>query len=137
MTAKTNETKAEGAARRRLIRRFWTTARGFWGRSGDRRAWLLTGALIVVVFVQLFIQYRVNVWNRDIFNSLEQKDASGVLAQTLIYIPLLIASGAMAVSAVYCRMTTQRLSRGWLTKHWVQLWLSKGHYFHLHVIYGG
>jgi putative ATP-binding cassette transporter len=136
MTAKTNETKAEGAARRLLIQRFWNTARGFWGRSGDRRAWLLTGALIVVVFVQLFIQYRVNVWNRDIFNSLEQKNASGVLTQTLIYIPLLIASVAMAVAAVYCRMTTQRLWREWLTNHALDRWWSKGHYYHLNLIKG-
>src|SRR6266850_6802469 len=91
------ETKADAAARRRLMGRFWRTVRGFWGKSGDRRAWLLTGALIAILFIQLFVQYRINVWNRDIFNALEEKDADTVLAQALIYLPLLCASVIVAV----------------------------------------
>src|SRR6266849_8890990 len=100
------ETKADASARRRLMRRFWRTARGFWGKSDDRRAWLLTGALVAILFIQLFVQYRVNVWNRDIFNALEQKDSGAVLAQVLIYLPLLCVSVITAVAVIYCRVTT-------------------------------
>src|SRR5258707_1923070 len=95
--------------------RFWRTARGFWGRSGDRRAWLLTGALIAILFIQLFVQYRINVWNRDIFNALEEKNGGAVLAQTLIYLPLMVASVIVAANGIYCRMTTQRLWRKRIT----------------------
>jgi len=131
-----NETKAEAAARRRLMSRFWRTARGFWGRSGDPKAWLLTGALIAILFIQLFVQYRVNVWNRDVFNALEQKDSSAVLTQVLIYLPLLCASVITAVAGVYCRMTTQRLWRQWVTNHALDRWWSKGHYYHLNLLKG-
>src|SRR5438552_5833499 len=107
------ETKADAAARRRLMSRFWRTASGFWGKSGDRRAWLLTGALVAILFIQLFVQYRVNVWNRDVFNALEQKDSGAVLTQVLIYLPLLGASVITAVAGIYCRMTTQQVLRRW------------------------
>jgi putative ATP-binding cassette transporter len=128
--------KIDAGARRRLMTRFWRTARGFWGKSGDRRAWLLTGALIAILFIQLFVQYRINVWNRDIFNALEGKNASAVLAQTLIYLPLMVASVVIAVSGIYCRMTTQRLWRKWITNHALDRWWSKGHYYHLNLIKG-
>jgi putative ATP-binding cassette transporter len=130
------ETKADTAARRRLMSQFWRVARGFWGKSGDRRAWLLTGGLVAILFIGLFVQYRINVWNREIFNALEQKNADAVLTQALIYLPLLCASVIIAVSGVYCRMTTQRLWREWVTNHALDRWWSKGHYYHLNLIKG-
>src|ERR1041384_8114886 len=90
--------RADTAAQRRLMSRFWRMARGFWGKSGDRRAWLLTGALVAILFVGLFVQYRINVWNRDTFNALEKKNASAVFDQALIYLPLLCTNVSIAVS---------------------------------------
>jgi putative ATP-binding cassette transporter len=128
--------KGDEAARRRLMGRFWRTARQFWGRNGDRRAWILTGALGAILLIQLLVQYRVNVWNRDIFNALEQKDSAAVLLQALTYIPLICASVFVAVCGIYCRMTTQRLWREWMTNHGLDRWLSKGHYYHLNLVEG-
>src|SRR5689334_1677798 len=87
-TSKPKTLEADAASRRQLMKRFWQIARGFWRRDGDRRAWALTGALIAILVIQLFVQYRINTWNRDIFNALEQKDAAGVFYQTLVYLPL-------------------------------------------------
>jgi vitamin B12/bleomycin/antimicrobial peptide transport system ATP-binding/permease protein len=86
--------------------------------------------------IQLLVQYRVNVWNRDIFNALEQKDSSAVLFQAFMYIPLICASVFVAVCGIYCRMTTQRLWREWMTNHGLDRWLSKGHYYHLNLVKG-
>jgi putative ATP-binding cassette transporter len=125
------------AERRRLMGRFWRTAGKFWSRaSGDRRAWLLTGGLLAILIIQLVVQYRINVWNRDIFNALEQKDGSAVLRQALLYLPLVCATVFVAVFGIYCRMTTQRLWREWLTNHAIDRWLSRGHYYHLNLVKG-
>jgi putative ATP-binding cassette transporter len=130
------QVKVDDAARRRLMGRFWRTARQFWGRNGDRRAWILTGALGAILALQLLVQYRVNVWNRDIFNALEQKDSGAAFYQALMYLPLICASVLVAVSGIYCRMTTQRLWRQWLTNHALDRWLSQGHYYHLNLVEG-
>ena len=104
----------ESANRRALVQRYWRTARGFWSGQARTVAWLLTGSLLVIVFAQLYIQYRINLWNRDIFNAIEKRDASIVLAQALILIPLALASIGLAVAAVYGRMRQQQQVRCWL-----------------------
>ena len=43
----------------------------------------------------------MNVWNRALFDALEQKNAAGVLYQALIYVPLLVGSVFFAVINVY------------------------------------
>jgi ABC-type uncharacterized transport system fused permease/ATPase subunit len=55
--------------RRALVSRFWATGLG------------LAIGLIAIVLIQLFVQYRLNVWNRDLFNAIEKKDGEAVLLQ--------------------------------------------------------
>jgi putative ATP-binding cassette transporter len=126
----------ENSKRNFLLRRFWRAAGGFWLRDQRRIAWTLTLALIAIIAAQVYIFYRINVWNRLIFDALEKKDAAAVLEQALIYIPLALANIGIAVAIVYARMTTQRRWRGWLTNHTVNRWLENGRYFHLNLVKG-
>jgi vitamin B12/bleomycin/antimicrobial peptide transport system ATP-binding/permease protein len=126
----------ENASRKRLFRRFWSVARGFWSWGADRRAWPLTISLLFIALVQLFIQYRINVWNRELFDALEQKNAAETLYQALIYFPLLIAGVIIAILNIYGKMTMQRLWREWLTNHLLDRWLAKGRYYHLNLVKG-
>src|SRR5262249_54444081 len=81
-------------------------------------------------------QYKLNVWNKTIFDALEKKDGATVLAQSLIFIPLAAGSIFVAVSIVYARMRTQRRWRAWFTEHTMTRWLAKGRYYQLNVIEG-
>jgi putative ATP-binding cassette transporter len=123
-------------SRRALVQRFWTTAGRFWGDDSRRRAWLLTVSLVVLVFLQLGVQFRLNIWNRDIFNALELKSGSAVLTQALIFIPLAVAIVGLAIIAVYGRMRMQREWRAWLADHVIGRWLAHGHYYQLDLIRG-
>jgi vitamin B12/bleomycin/antimicrobial peptide transport system ATP-binding/permease protein len=129
--------KADDAVRKQLIRRFWRLSSGFWRRrEGDRRAWLLTAAILAVILVQLFFQYQMNVWNRSLFDALEQKNAAEVLLQAMIYGPLLVGSVFFAITNVYVKMTMQRLWREWLTHDVLDRWLKDGRYYHLNLVEG-
>jgi putative ATP-binding cassette transporter len=119
-----------------LVRRFWTSARGFWSGDTRRTAWLLTIGLIALIFTQIAFQYRMNVWNRDIFNALEKKDGDAVATQALIFMPLMATMVGLAIVAVYGRMTTQRKWREWLTNHLVGRWLANGRYYQLDLVSG-
>ena len=121
---------------RPLIRRFWTSAKGFWFGDARRTAWLLTVGLIVLIFIQLGFQYRMNVWSRDIFNALERKDGAAVSTQALIFVLLTVTMVLLAIVAVYGRMTIQREWRSWLTNHLVGRWLANGHYYQLDLVTG-
>ena len=96
---------------RRLITRFWQSASGFWRGPQAWRAWLLIALLIATVLLQLLVQYRLNFWNRDFFNAIEQKNGTALWAQALIFLPLAGASIALAIVSVWGRMTMQRTWR--------------------------
>src|SRR5665647_179239 len=121
---------------RPLVRRFWTSARGFWIGDTGRTAWLLTLGLITLIFIQIAFQYRMNIWNRDIFNALEKKDGDAVWTQALIFVPLVATMVGLAIIAVYGRMTTQRKWREWLSNDLVGRWLANGRYYQLDLVTG-
>jgi vitamin B12/bleomycin/antimicrobial peptide transport system ATP-binding/permease protein len=98
----------ERGKRRLLIRRFWSTAIGFWGRHGQPTAWFLSAAVLTIILFNLAMLYAINLWNRKIFDGLQNHDAAAVLFLSLIYFPLLAASVASTVTQVYVRMTLQR-----------------------------
>jgi ABC-type uncharacterized transport system fused permease/ATPase subunit len=81
---------ANGDLRRRyLLRRFWNSASGFWGRGGKRSAWLLTSAIFLIILPNLATLYGINIWNRGIFDALEKRNSARVFELALIYFPLL------------------------------------------------
>src|ERR1700751_104910 len=65
--------EAEQVRKSYLLTRFWISARGYWGRSGDRLAWLLSIGLLVLIVANVAVQYGINVWNRAIFDAIEKR----------------------------------------------------------------
>src|SRR6476646_3418017 len=57
--------EAEQARKDYLLTRFGISARGYWGRNGDRLAWLFTIGLLLLIVANVAVQYGINVW---IFN---------------------------------------------------------------------
>ena len=116
------------------------------GSGGPHRAFgpaIETGSVVSdrsasspIILGQLFIQYRLNVWNRDIFNALEQKDISLVGWLAMLFVPLAVAAVAFNVASVWGRLTTQRAWRAWLTDHLIDRWLKKGRYYQLNLVRG-
>jgi putative ATP-binding cassette transporter len=126
----------EVAKRRYLLQRFWHSARRFWLKGGDRLAWPLSGAVLVLILVNLAFQYGINVWNRVIFDALEKRDSGTVFFLSAIFIPLAAASVCCGVGNVYARMTTQRRWRVWLSNKVIDRWLRNGRYFQLNLVSG-
>src|SRR5690242_11053417 len=61
--------EAERARKSYLLKRFWVTARGFWGKKGDAIAWLASSGLLLLIILYVGAQYGINVWNRKIFDA--------------------------------------------------------------------
>ena len=110
------------------LRRFWRSASGFWLGAGSWIPWSLIGLLAICVVSQLLVQYRLNLWNLDFFNALEERDAGGIRQQAFLLPFLAAASIALAAAAVWGRMTFQRRWRRWLTDYLLGLWLDNDRY---------
>ncbi|WP_198411816.1 ABC transporter ATP-binding protein/permease [Microvirga flavescens] len=101
-----------------------------------REAWFLTLTLFAIILCQLYIQLRLNIWNRDLFNALEKKDIALVGRMALIFVPLALAAVAFNVASVWGRLTTQRAWRAWLTDYQIDRWLKNGRYYQLNLVQG-
>src|SRR5215471_1234835 len=114
-----------GAPSAGALRRFWHTARGFW--HGGRARALIT-LLVVCVILQILVQYRLNLWNRDFFDALEARNGSHLWYQARLLVLFAAASVCLAVTAVWGRMTFQRSWRDWLTGNLIASWLAEQRY---------
>ena len=128
--------EAEQARKRYLLRRFWISARGYWGRGGDRLAWPFTIGLLILICINVGFQYGINVWNRAIFDAIEQRNARTVYFLSAVFLPLVLGSGSLVVAQVYLRMTIQRRWRSWLTTAVIARWLANGRYYQLNLVGG-
>ena len=134
--AKDQETPEALGTRQALIRRFWATASGFWSGDMRVRAWALTLGLTLVSLSQIAVQYRINFWTRDIFDAVEQRNAAGLRTQALLLLPLTAMTVALAVAAVYGRMSMQREWRGWLVRRLIGRWVKQGRSHQMNLIKG-
>jgi vitamin B12/bleomycin/antimicrobial peptide transport system ATP-binding/permease protein len=116
--------------------RFWESASGFWRGLAAWRVWLLGATLIGIVILQLYVQFRLNYWNRDFFDALEGRDPSRLETQALLLMPLCGASVALAMTSVWGRMTMQRMWRRWLAIHVIDYWIDNERYFRLAQVQG-
>jgi ABC-type uncharacterized transport system fused permease/ATPase subunit len=115
---------------RQLLARFWQSA--FQSlRTRSVRAVGLAVFLVVVVLLQLLVQVLLNLWNRNFFDALEQKDGHALWIQAQLFVPLATASILLAATSVWGRMTAQRGWREALTRHVTEKWLEKKRYRHL------
>src|SRR3954452_11205704 len=92
--------QAEEARKGYLLTRFGISARGFWGRHGDRLAWAYSIGLAVLIVATVGFQYGINVWNRAIFDAIEKRDAATVYYLSAVFFPLAVGSVLVAVAQV-------------------------------------
>lgn len=128
--------ETERARKRYLLTRFWISARGYWSRHGDRFAWPCSIGLLALIGLNVCFQYGINIWNRSIFDAIEQRNAHTVYFLSMVFPPLVLGSVALVTIQVYVRMMIQRRWRFWLTTALVARWLANGRYYQLNLIGG-
>ncbi len=128
--------EAEHARKKYLLTRFWISARGYWGRSGDGLAWPFSIGLLALICINVGFQYGINIWNRSIFDALEQHDARTVYLLSVVFLPLVLGSVLLVASQVSLRMAIQRRWRSWLSTAVIGRWLANGRYYQLNLIGG-
>src|SRR6195952_4494089 len=128
--------EAEQARKDYLLTRFWISAKGYWGKGGDRLAWAFSIGLLILIVTNVGFQYGINVWNRAIFDAIEKRDSATVLYLTAVFFPLAVGSVLIGVVQVYARMGIQRRWRAWLTSSVLTRWLANGRYYQLNLVSG-
>jgi putative ATP-binding cassette transporter len=136
LNAQLTPEEAEQARRAYLLKRFWISARGYWGRNGSKLAWPASIGLLVLIGMNVGFQYSINVWNRGLFDAIEHRNAEEVYSLGALFPLLVLGSVGLVTIQVYVRMLIQRRWRSWLTKSLIARWLANGRYYQLNLIDG-
>ncbi|WP_237217591.1 ABC transporter ATP-binding protein/permease, partial [Falsiroseomonas oryziterrae] len=125
-------TPAEAPARRGFFRQFWRIVRGYYTSPGDRRrAWLLTAAVVFFTVLQIAVQVRFNLWNRDFFNALENRDRVAFYGQLWTLLLLVLGAMGTAVAALWAKQMLSLDWRRWLVQDLQARWLRGGLHYQL------
>jgi putative ATP-binding cassette transporter len=105
-------------------------------RRANGLAWAFSITLLALIGVNVGFQYGINVWNREIFDAIEQRNGPSVYWLGALFPPLVLGSVALVTIQVYVRMKIQRGWRSWLTTGLISRWLANGRYYQLNLIGG-
>ena len=116
---------------RTFLGKVWKLTRPYW-RSEER--WRARGLLIAIVGLTLglvYINVLLNSWNREFYNSLEQKNYTDFQALILYFCFLAAIYIAAAVYKIYLTQALEMRWRVWLTKQYLGEWLDRQTYYRL------
>lgn len=119
-----------------LMRRFARLAGGYFTSTEWRSAWALAAGLLVLTGLQILVQVRLNLWNRDFFNALENHDTAAFSHQIVLFVGLALAGMATAVMQLYARQTLQLRWRSWLVCRLQHRWLEHSRHYRMGFLAG-
>src|ERR1700716_553829 len=84
--------EAEQARKDYLMTRFWISAKGFWGKGGDRLARIFSIGLVTPVVTTSGLLYGSNVCKNAFFDTIEKRDSATVSPLTAVFFPLAVGA---------------------------------------------
>lgn len=119
---------------RRFLNAFWALAKPYW-TSGERRKGLaLLAAVIALSLGLVYVEVQFNLWNKDFYNSLENKDQGEFFRQLWRFTYLAFVWIVGRVYQLYLQQMLQIEWRAWLNEHFLSAWLSERAYYRLQLI---
>jgi len=134
--------KAEGApatSPRTVLgfaRAILTLTGGYWRGKGSGAARAQLVMLILLVFVQVGLAVRLNIWNADLFNALGQHSGEGFMEQVVIFAFLVVATMAVNATHLEVKRRMQFGWRSWVTERLLADWMTKGRHYALSLMPG-
>jgi putative ATP-binding cassette transporter len=123
---------------RAFFRDLWGIVKPYWWSSEER--WLARVLILAIVLLNLlmvYISYRITEWYNTFWNALQKYDAPSAWHQLLIFFILVVPYIVAAVYQTYLMQMLQIRWRQWLTKRYVDAWLSRGTYYQMQVLGDG
>jgi vitamin B12/bleomycin/antimicrobial peptide transport system ATP-binding/permease protein len=114
-----------------FARRAWALAAPYWGSEERWRARATLAIIVILTLVLVFLNVLFNNWTRDFYEALQNKDFAS-------FGPLLLRFGILAtlyiigaVIQLYLTMMLQMRWRIWLTRRFLERWLSNRIFYRL------
>jgi vitamin B12/bleomycin/antimicrobial peptide transport system ATP-binding/permease protein len=120
-----------------LVRRIARLGMPYFWSEEKWMARMLVAGIVALTLMQLAVQIRINMWNKDFYNALEARDWNAFLGVMGLFALLAAAAMGIAVYQIYLKQLLQLRWRRWLTAKLVSAWLENGRHYQLNFIGAG
>ena len=119
------------STRPHFLGKVWKLARPYWHSEERWRARGLLAAIVALTLGLVYMAVLFNDWNREFYNSLEQKNFADFKDLLLYFCFLAAVYIAPAVYKLYLTQMLEMRWRVWLTRQYLGDWLDRQVYYRL------
>ena len=113
------------------MRQFLEIAKPYWVSEDWRMGWLLLGTVLAMNLALIWINVRLNFWNRDFFNALQAHAYPQFKHLLLVFTILAFVYIVLAVYSQYLQQMLQIRWRRWVTEVFLRDWLEGGTHYRM------
>ncbi len=113
------------------MRQFMAIARPYWVSGDWRMGWLLLGSVLAMNLAIIWINVRLNFWNRDFYDALQEHNYASFKHLLLLFTVLAFAFIVLAVYSQYLQQMLQIRWRRWVTEVFLHDWLDGGTHYRI------
>src|SRR5262249_11367044 len=118
----------------RFLTAFWALAKPYWVSGQRRKGLTLLGVVVVLTLAIVVLEILFNIWNRNFYNALEQKDQAEFFRQFVIFTGIALVWIVAQVYRLYLQQMLQIEWRAWLNEHFLGQWLKDRAYYRLQLV---
>jgi putative ATP-binding cassette transporter len=123
--------------KRSALRDAWRLTKPYWSSEEKWWAWTLLVIVVALNLASVYVSVRINYWQNDFFNTLQQYDFDAFLYQILVFLGLAALWVLDGVYQVYFMQMLQIRWRRWLTRRYLGAWLDERAYYRLQLASDG
>jgi len=118
----------------RFLTAFWALARPYWTSEQRGKGLLLLGTVIGLSLGLVYLEVQFNLWNKDFFNALQNKEQDEFFRQLWRFTYLAFIWIVGRVYQLYLQQMLLIEWRTWLNEHFLSAWLADRAYYRLQLI---
>ncbi len=110
-------------------RDLWKLAKPYWTSEEKWKAWGLLAIILTFTFTSVFIMVKLNMWNQDFFNALQNMDKDAFPKLMMKFAVIAVSYILIVVYKNYLMQLLELNWRRWMTRQMLDQWLARRTYY--------
>ena len=119
---------------RRFLSAFWALAKPYWTSEKRGKGLALLAAVVGLALGLVYLEVQFNLWNKDFYNALQEKDQGQFFQQLWRFTYLAFIWIVGRVYQLYLQQMLLIEWRSWLNDHFLSRWLADRAYYRLQLV---
>ncbi len=119
---------------RRFLSAFWALAKPYWTSEKRGKGFALLAAVVGLALGLVYLEVQFNLWNKDFYNALQEKDQGQFFQQLWRFSYLAFIWIFGRVYQLYLQQMLLIEWRSWLNDHFLSRWLADRAYYRLQLV---